>query len=70
MISENGWGETIPRNTERFYRGTHGGKTKRTGLGFSLCNEMVMMQGVTMEIRTKEGEGTRIFLDISSREVQ
>ena len=68
MISENGWGETISRNTERFYRGTHGEKTKRTGLGFSLCNEMVMMQGVTMEIRSYEGEGTRIILDIPFRE--
>jgi len=44
------------------------GKNRRTGFGFSLCNEMVMLQGVTMEIRNIEGEGTRIIPDIPFRE--
>ena len=61
-------GETFRRNTDRFFRGTHGGKSRRTGFGFSLCNEMVMLQGVTMEIRSIEGGGTRIISDIPFRE--
>ena len=61
-------GETIPRNTERFYCGTHGGKDRRTGFGFSLFNEMLMLQGVTMEIRSIAGGGTRIIPDIPFRE--
>ncbi len=71
IISDNGWGipeEDIPYITESFYRGKQGRKTKGTGLGLSLCNEIIKMHGGAMEIRSKEGEGTGITLNIPCRE--
>jgi PAS domain S-box-containing protein len=73
MISDNGWGipeKDIPHLTERFYRGKHGEVTKGTGLGLSLCDEIVMMHGGIMEIRSREGEGTKIIMDIPYREAR
>ena len=73
IISDNGWGipeEDIPYITENFYRGKHGRKTKGTGLGLSLSSEIVRMHGGTMEIRSKEGEGTRIILGFPYREAK
>lgn len=72
IISDNGWGipeEDIPYITESFYRGRQGRKTKGTGLGLSLCNEIIKMHGGTMGIMSKEGEGTRITLNIPNRDV-
>jgi PAS domain S-box-containing protein len=72
IISDNGWGipaEDIPHLTERFYRGRHGEKTKGTGLGLSLCDEIVLMHGGTLEIRSREGVGTKVILDFPYREV-
>ncbi|MDH4231522.1 MAG: PAS domain S-box protein [Nitrospirota bacterium] len=72
MISDNGWGipeEDIPHLTERFYRGKHGEKTKGTGLGLTLCDEIVVMHGGTLEIRSREGQGTSIIIEIPFREV-
>ena len=66
-VSDNGWGippEDFPHITERFYRGRHGEKTRGTGLGLSLCDEIMRMHGGKMEIRSKEGEGTRIILEL------
>jgi len=71
-ISDNGWGipeEDIPHLTERFYRGRHGEKTKGTGLGLSLCDEIVLMHGGTLEIRSREGVGTKVIVDLPYREV-
>jgi PAS domain S-box-containing protein len=70
-VSDNGWGispEDFPHITERFYRGRHGDKTRGTGLGLSLCHEIMNMHGGKMEIRSKEGEGTSIILDLPAGE--
>jgi signal transduction histidine kinase len=60
IISDNGWGipeADIPHLTERFYRGRHGEKNRnRPG---TLCDEIVLMHGGTLEIRSREGVGTK-----------
>jgi PAS domain S-box-containing protein len=72
-VSDSGWGipeEDILHSVERFYRGKHGSKIKGTGLGLSLCDEILKMHGGSMQISSKEGEGTSIILGIPYREAQ
>jgi signal transduction histidine kinase len=73
-ISDNGWGipdKDIPQITERFYRGRHGETTRGTGLGLSIYYEIMRIHGGGMKISScsKEGEGTRIVLNIPVSEV-
>ena len=71
-ITDNGWGipeEDLPHLAERFYRGKHGDKVKGTGLGLTLCDEIVKMHNGTMSVRSAVGKGTAVTVSIPYREV-
>ena len=71
-ITDNGWGipeEDLPHLAERFYRGKHGDKVKGTGLGLTLCDEIVKMHDGAMSIRSAVGKGTAVTVSIPYREV-
>lgn len=72
-VSDSGWGipeEDMAHLAERFYRGRHGQRIKGTGLGLSLCREIVKMHGGSMDIRSKQGVGTKVVLSLPRREVK
>lgn len=65
--TDTGWG--IPERDlqhigERFYRGKHGERTKGTGLGLTLCKEIINLHGGTMQINSKFGVGTSIIITL------
>lgn len=69
-VSDNGWGiseDDLIHLTERFYRGKHGERVKGTGLGLSLCKEIVKMHGGRINIKSKPGKGTEVFIHIPYR---
>ncbi|RME62413.1 MAG: PAS domain S-box protein [Nitrospirae bacterium] len=62
-VEDTGWG--IPANElkrvgERFFRGVHGTRTKGTGLGISLCRQMLEQIGGSLEIDSVYGKGTTV----------
>ncbi|HYQ47696.1 MAG TPA: sensor histidine kinase, partial [Thermodesulfovibrionales bacterium] len=71
-VSDNGWGipeEDMHHLGERFYRGKHGQRIKGTGLGLTICDEIVKMHDGTMSIQSSAGKGTVVTLSIPYREV-
>jgi PAS domain S-box-containing protein len=63
-VSDTGIGipkEELPKLFERFYRVENaGGRTHEgTGIGLSLVQELVKLQGGTIEVESREGVGTR-----------
>jgi len=71
-ITDNGWGipeEDLPILPNVFYRGKHGDKVKGTGLGLTLCDEIVKMHNGTMSVRSAVGKGTAVTVSIPYREV-
>jgi PAS domain S-box-containing protein/putative nucleotidyltransferase with HDIG domain len=50
----------LPKLFERFYRveNSHGRSYEGTGIGLSLVQELVKLQGGSIEVTSKEGEGT------------
>jgi PAS domain S-box-containing protein len=69
-VKDDGWGmeaEDLEHVGEKFYRGRHIGKTKGTGLGFSLCNEIVRMHCGRMRIQSEKDKGTTVTVDLPMR---
>ena len=72
MVQDNGIGineEDLPRIKEKFYTGKS--SKSKTGLGLSICEEIVKMHQGTIEIESKLGRGTIVKvglpLDFSSK---
>ncbi len=62
-VVDTGWGipsEDLSHLGKRFFRGVHGQKTKGTGLGLTLCREILKRLEGKMEIQSKIGEGTSV----------
>ncbi len=69
-VIDNGPGipeEDIPFIKEKFYRGKN--SKSHTGLGLSICDEIVKLHGGSMEIRSKVGEGTAVIVSLPSKGV-
>ncbi len=70
-VADNGWGiseEDLPHVAERFYRGAHGPRIKSTGLGLTLCHEIVKLHGGKMEITSRPGAGTEVIMTFPCEE--
>ncbi|MFS8541902.1 MAG: HAMP domain-containing histidine kinase, partial [Tissierellales bacterium] len=64
-VADNGPGipeEDIPYIKEKFYKGKNSKST--TGLGLSICDEIVKLHGGQMEIKSKLGEGTVVIVSL------
>ena len=62
-VEDTGWGippNDLQRVGERFFRGVHGARTKGTGLGISLCRQMLEQVGGSLEIESVYGKGTTV----------
>lgn len=69
-VSDNGWGipdKDIPHLTEEFYRGRYSQKVKGSGLGLSLCKEVVAKHGGTIAFDSKMGKGTTVTVTLPFR---
>ncbi|HEC96645.1 MAG TPA: PAS domain-containing protein [Nitrospirae bacterium] len=69
-VSDTGWG--IPENdmanlSKRFYRGTHGERTKGTGLGLALCKEIVRIHHGSIDIKSRLTKGTTVIVTLPYR---
>lgn len=72
-VSDTGWG--IPENdmanlSKRFYRGTHGEKTKGTGLGLALCKEIVRIHHGSIDIKSRLTKGTTVIVTLPYRRLK
>lgn len=64
-VSDNGCGisETdLPRVTEKFYKGKNA--KSQNGIGLSICDEITKLHKGTLNIESKENEGTKITVSI------
>lgn len=69
-VADNGPGipeEDIPYIKEKFYKGRN--SKSHTGLGLSICDEIVKLHGGFMEIKSKFGEGTVVIVSLPLRGV-
>jgi len=71
--SDTGWG--IPESdlanlSKRFYRGTHGKRTKGTGLGLALCKEIVRIHHGSIEIKSILTKGTTVIVTLPYRRLK
>lgn len=67
IIKDNGVGiscEDLPRVKDKFYKGKN--SKARNGIGLSICDEIIKLHGGTLDIKSKEGEGTVIIIKIPS----
>ena len=70
-VADNGPGiseEDLPYIKEKFYKGRNSKST--TGLGLSICDEIVKLHGGTMEIKSKLGEGTVVIVSLPLKGVK
>jgi PAS domain S-box-containing protein len=64
-ITDRGMGlsaEQLAHVGERFYRADKSGNIPGTGLGISLVKEVIELMGGSMEIESREGDGTQVTL--------
>ena len=71
VVQDTGMGireEEIKKIFDRFYTGTHfkEGQYGGTGVGLSLCKELIDLHQGTISVRSKVGEGTRFEVRIPS----
>lgn len=67
IVRDNGIGiscEDLPRVKNKFYKGKN--SKSRNGIGLSICDEIIGLHGGTLDIKSKEGEGTVIIITIPS----
>ena len=68
-VEDNGCGiskEDLPYIMERFYKGKN--SKSNSGLGLSICDEIIKLHGGSMEIKSKLNEGTRIIVSLPIEE--
>lgn len=72
-IEDSGIGireEDLPRIFENGYTGFNGREDKRaSGIGLYLCKRIADNLGHKISAESKQGEGTRIYLDLSRKEI-
>ena len=64
-MKDNGSGISkgdLPRVKDKFYKGKN--SKSRNGIGLSICDEIVSLHNGTLEIESKENEGTEIIIKI------
>lgn len=64
-VSDNGMGirpDDIPYIFDRFYQGKSG--VKGTGLGLTLCKQLVELHGGTISVKSKEEEGSTFSIQL------
>ncbi len=64
-VEDNGCGiseEDLPYIKEKFYKGKN--SKSHTGLGLSICDEIIKLHGGSMEIKSKLDEGTLIAVSL------
>ncbi len=70
IIKDTGAGiseKDLPMVKERFYKGA---STKPgSGLGLSICNEIVTLHGGELNIYSKEGEGTKVVITLPTADI-
>lgn len=73
IFTDNGIGiakEDIPRLFEQGFTGYNGHRDKKaTGIGLYLCKKILDNLNHTIRIESLQGEGTQVFLDLSSTEL-
>ena len=65
QVIDNGCGvseEDLPYIKEKFYKGK--GSKSHSGLGLSICDEIIKLHGGSMDIESKLNEGTRIIVSL------
>lgn len=65
IVEDNGVGisnEDLPRVKDKFYKGKN--SKSRNGIGLSICDEIIGLHGGSLEIKSKESEGTAIIITI------
>lgn len=68
-VTDTGYGiakEDLPKVKEKFYKG----KTSKSqsGIGLSICDEIIKLMNGTFEIRSKLNEGTEIIITVPFKE--
>ena len=58
----------LPHVFERFYRGK--GSSEGFGLGLPICKELTERMGGTISIRSREGVGTEVKVELPEAETQ
>lgn len=69
-IVDNGIGipdYDLPNVTEKFYKGKN--SKSHSGIGLSICDEIVKLHSGTMIIESEEGQGTRVLVKLPLEEV-
>ena len=69
-VKDNGVGileEDLPRLTEKFYKGKN--SKSHSGIGLSICDEIVKLHDGSMDILSKINEGTIVKVRLPLREV-
>ena len=65
VVKDNGCGisaDDLPRVKEKFFKGKNA--KSQNGIGLSICDEIVTLHDGTLEIFSKEGEGTKAIIEI------
>ena len=57
----------LPFVKERFYKGSS--KERGSGIGLSITDEIVKLHGGKLEIRSKQGEGTAVYVSVPAIDV-
>ena len=69
QVEDNGCGiskEDLPHIMEKFYKGKN--SKSHSGLGLSICDEIIKLHGGSMEIKSKLNEGTKIIVSLPIEE--
>lgn len=73
VIEDTGMGisaEDLPRVFEKGFTGYNGRQDKKsTGIGLYLCKSICEKLGHTISIASTPGEGTKVYIDLSRREI-
>lgn len=62
-ISDNGIG-IDEEDLEKIFQPFFTRKSKGTGLGLTICNELVRLHGGKIDIKSKKGEGTTVTITL------
>ncbi|SHD77638.1 ATP-binding protein [Schnuerera ultunensis] len=70
-IEDNGCGiyeEDLPYIKEKFYKGKN--SKSNSGLGLSICDEIIKLHEGSMEIKSRLNQGTKVIVSIPIKGVE